>query len=80
MKDYYERVKEFAKEYNETPSNHITDIMASVMMTRDGFLKGGSFVESIVNNDLYGAISKGDMECLQHLKLIVATYRFCHLN
>lgn len=80
MKDYYERVKEFAKEYDETPSNHIIDIMASVMMTRDGFLKGGGFVESIVNNDLYGAINKGDRECLQHLKLIVATCRYCHLN
>jgi len=80
QQDYYERVREFAKEYDETPSIHIIDIMASVMMSRDGYLQGGSFVQSIINNDLYGAINRGDRECLQYLKLIVATKHYCHLK
>lgn len=80
QQDYYERVREFAKEYDETPSIHIIDIMASVMMSRDGYLQGGSFVQSIINNDLFGAINRGDKECIQHLKLIVATKHYCHLK
>ncbi len=80
QQDYYERVREFAKEYDETPSIHIIDIMASVMMTRDKFMMGGSFVQSVVDNDLYGAINRGDKECVQYLKLIVATKHYCYLN
>lgn len=78
--DYYERVREFAKEYGEAPSIHIIDVMASVMMTRDRFMVGGSFVQSVVNNDLYQAINRGDNECLKYLKLIVATNHHCYLN
>lgn len=80
QQDYYQRVREFAKEYGEVPSFHIIDIMASVMMTRDKFMVGGSFVQSIVENDLYGAINRGDNECLKYLKLIVATKHHCYLN
>jgi hypothetical protein len=80
QENYYERVKEFANSYGENPSFHIIDIMASVMMTRDGFISGGSFVQSVVENDLYGAINRGDSECLKNLKLIVATKHHCYLN
>jgi len=78
--DYYERVKKFAGEYNETPSIHIIDVMASVMMTRDKFMMGGSFVQSVINNDLYQTINRADNECLKYLKLIVATKHNCYLN
>ena len=78
--NYYERVREFAKEYDETPSMHIIDIMASVMMTRDKYMMGGSFVQAVVDNDLYGTINRADKECLQNLKLIVATKYNCYLN
>lgn len=80
QQDYYERVREFAKQYDETPSIHIIDVMASVMMTRDNFMMGGSFVQAVVDNDLYGAINRADRECLQNLKLIVATKHNCFLN
>jgi hypothetical protein len=78
--NYYEKVKKFASEYGENPSIHIIDIMASVMMTRDNYMMGGSFVQSVVNNDLYGAINRADKECLANLKLIVATKHNCYLN
>lgn len=77
---YYERAREFAKSYNEEPTPHIIGIMASVMMTRDKFMMGGSFVECVVNNDLYGAINRADSECLKYLRLIVATKHNCYLN
>jgi hypothetical protein len=54
--------------------------MASVMMTRDGVMSGGSFVHSILENDLYGAINRGDSECIKYLKLIVATKHNCFLK
>ncbi len=80
MKKYYQRASEFAKQYQEDPSIHIIDVMASVMMTRDGVMSGGSFVHSILENDLYGAINRGDSECIKYLKLIVATKHNCFLK
>ncbi len=80
IEKYYNLAKEFAKQYREEPSNHIIDVMASVMMTRDGVMSGGSFVHSILENDLFGAINRGDTECIKYLKLIVATKHYCHLK
>lgn len=78
--EYIQRAKEYAQEWELEPSYHIIDVMASVMMTRDKFMIGGSFVQSVVDNDLYGAISRADSECLKNLKLIVATKHNCHLK
>jgi hypothetical protein len=51
------------------------------MMTRDGKgLQGGSFVQSVVDNDLFGAIAKADNECYNHLKVIVAAKQYSYLN
>ena len=71
---------EFALEYGVT-SPHIVNIVASVMMTRDGRgLEGGSFVQAVVANDLFGAIAKADQECYQNLKVIVAANQYAYLN
>lgn len=80
IEKYYDRAREFAKQYQEDPSNHIIDIMTSVMMTRDGVMSGGSFVHSILENDLLGSINRGDSECHKYLKLIVATKHYCFLK
>ena len=67
----YERVaKQHAADWNEVVSQHIIDIIISVMMHRDGIQSGGGFVTSVCNNDLIGAISRADSECIKHLKLI----------
>ena len=79
VNQYNLAAKEFANE-NYVINPHIVNIIASVMMTRDGKgLKGGGFVQSVVDNDLYGAISRADAECYQHLKLIVAANRSAYL-
>jgi len=80
IQTYHETAKKFAQNYGENVSNHIIDIMASVMMTRDNFLQGGSFVQAVIENDLYLAISRGDVECQKNLKLIVAAKHYCFLN
>ena len=80
VKQYQLAAEEFALEY-EVTNPHIINIIASVMMTRDGKgLQGGSFVQSVVDNDLSGAISKADDVCYQNLKVIVAACDYAYLN
>ena len=80
VNQYQIAAKEFALEYDVT-NPHIINIIASVMMTRDGKgLQGGGFVQSVVNNDLFGAISKADSECYNNLKVIVAANQYSYLN
>jgi hypothetical protein len=51
------------------------------MMTRDGKgLQGGSFVQAVIDNDLFGAISRADDVCYNHLKVIVAANQYAYLN
>lgn len=50
---------------------HIYNIAASIMMTRDEYLQGGGFVKSIIENDLGVAASSADHICLRALKLFV---------
>ena len=51
-------------------SSHIIDICSSVMMTRDGVLFGGSFVQAVVDNDLTKALAYADTECRNNLLTI----------
>lgn len=53
-------------------SQHIIDIAASVIMTRDGILPGGNFAQAIVNNDLNQAVGRADDECIKYLRFFVA--------
>lgn len=77
---YLKSAEEFASYYGVS-NPHIIRIISSVMMTRDGSgLTGGGFVQSVVNNDLFGAISKADSECYENLKVIVAANQFAHLK
>jgi hypothetical protein len=47
---------------------HAIDVAASVLMTRDGVLQGGSFVQAIVDNNLREAINRADDTCIKYLK------------
>lgn len=75
----YNAASEFVKRYEEeNVSEHIINIIVSVMKTRDGIGPiGGSFVQSVVNNDLYGALVRADKECLKHIKLIALSKNNC---
>ena len=69
-KKYQVKALQHANAYHETPSKHIINIMTSVMMSRDNVLPGGSFVQSVVKNDLLNAVCRADKECVKNLKLI----------
>ena len=77
---YKDAVVRFLNDYEETASNHIIEIMISIMMTRDNLIQGGSFVQAIVNNDLRKAVTRADKECTAHLKIITLCANDCYVE
>lgn len=78
---YVEAAKEHLHDYGTSDySDHIVDIIVSVMMTRDGIMQGGGFVQAIVNNDLRGAIGRADDDCTKHLRVIALAYPFAFIQ
>ena len=76
--NYRAAVVHFANRYNEEVSEHIIDVMISVMMTRDNVLQGGSFVQAVVANDLKESISRADTDCGKNLRIITLCANFCY--
>jgi hypothetical protein len=76
---YVQTAKDFAKLYN-VESDHVIQIIASVMLHRDNLRPGGGFVESVVNNDLFMAVGKADPTCFANLKVIVASAKMCYVE
>jgi len=64
--------------YGDIP--HLMNLAASVMMTRDNFMIGGSFVQAVVKNDLYDAVSRADSTAIRGLKILVLVNRYCQLQ
>jgi hypothetical protein len=79
---YREKAIQYAEKYGyEKISDHILDIMVSIMATRDKTsYSGGHFVNAIINNDLRGAINRADDECFKYLKLLVMCEYNCYLE
>lgn len=76
---YYSAARNFLKRYKIEASNHIVDIVVSIMRTRDNDgWQGGSFVQSIVNNNLSEAVQRADSDCINHLKTFVLVLRDCY--
>jgi len=77
---YKKSVLTFAEGWKVELSQHQIDTMISVMLHRDGIMMGGSFVEAVANNDLYGAISRADVENFQNLKLVTLCFKNNHIH
>jgi hypothetical protein len=75
-----ERAIQFAKEWNvENVSDHILDIMVSIMCTRDkSSYAGGGFVDAVVANNLYLAMSRADTDCRNNIFLLTMCCANCH--
>jgi hypothetical protein len=78
----YTAAMDFVKRYEqENVSEHIIGIIVSIMRTRDGIgPTGGSFVQSVVKNDLYGALVRADHDCLKHIKLLALAKNNCFVE
>ena len=77
-----ERATKFAIDYGFTNvSEHILDIMVSIMCTRDkSSYPGGGFVQAVVDNNLYLAMSRADIDCRKNLFLLTMCKANCFLN
>jgi hypothetical protein len=77
-----ERAIQFAKEWGyENVSNHILDIMVSIMCTRDkSSYAGGGFVEAVVANNLYLSLSRADSECRNNIFLLAMCNKNCYVE
>lgn len=75
-----ERAIQFANEWRcGDVSNHILDIMVSIMCTRDkSSYAGGGFVEAVVANNLYLAMSRADTDCRNNIFLLTMCNMNCH--
>mgnify|MGYP003332367339 CR=1 FL=1 len=68
---YRNEVKSWLQRNGYNVSNHIVDIIQSVVMTRDKVDHyPGHFAQAVVNNDLREVINRADQECLENLKII----------
>jgi hypothetical protein len=77
---YRERAIQFAKDWDTEVSEHIIDIMVSIMATRDkSSYAGGGFVEAVVANNLFLAMSRADMDCRRNIFLLTMCNMNCHL-
>lgn len=78
---YKERAIKFVNEWGHSDvSNHILDIMVSIMATRDkSSYAGGGFVEAVVANNLYLAMSRADTDCRNNLFILTMCNMNCHL-
>ncbi len=77
---YRERAIEFVKEWGENVSDHIIDIMVSIMATRDKTsYAGGGFVQAVVENNLYLAMSRADSDCRKNIFILTMCNMNCHL-
>ena len=77
---YRERAIQFVKEWNENVSEHIIDIMVSIMCTRDKVsYPGGGFVQAVVDNNLYLALSRADIDCRKNIFILTMCRMNCHL-
>ena len=78
---YRERAIKFVNEWGHGDvSNHILDIMVSIMATRDkSSYAGGGFVEAVVANNLYLAMSRADSDCRNNIFILTMCNMNCHL-
>lgn len=77
---YIDLAIKFSKSYRIEVSDHILDVMASVMMTRDKVRQGGSFSQAVVNNDLFKAVSFADQEVMGNIRIIVLAYQYAYFH
>jgi hypothetical protein len=77
-----ERATQFAIDYGFTNvSEHILDVMVSIMCTRDkSSYAGGGFVQAVVDNNLYLAMSRADVDCRNNIYLLTMCKANCFIG
>lgn len=63
---------------SDEDAEHVIRVGASVLMTRDGVLSGGSFVQAVVDNNLEAAVNSADS--VMKKCLVFMTYLKSHVR
>lgn len=66
----------YRKRPTENDISHVKNIARSIMLHRDGIMKGGGFVTAVCNNNLEGAVSSADSVCIECLQFFVYCKQF----
>jgi hypothetical protein len=71
--DYFFKGFNYPNRTDFTPSeiNHVTDIVASIFMTKYNYRQGGGFVQAVIENNLSQAFSRADSTIVRALRIIV---------
>ena len=78
---YYDCARNFLKRYNINASDHVVDVIVSVMKKRDDKnWMSGSFATAVVENNLERATLGADNDCVNHLKTFVLALRNCYVE
>lgn len=72
-------LKGYSDKYG-VPSEHIINIVVSIMMTRDDVMQGGGFVQAVCSNNLRSALSKADTDCINWILPIAWSYEHAYIN
>ncbi len=56
--------------FSESELEHINHVGASILMTKHGFQQGGSFVQSIVANNLSEAFNRADSTMVRAIRIM----------
>jgi siroheme synthase (precorrin-2 oxidase/ferrochelatase) len=76
---YKKRLIQFLKDSEIEVTEHVFRLGTSIMYHRDDVLKGGSFVKSIVENDLYATVRYADKESRENIVLFVNILYNCYI-
>ena len=69
--EYLEMVNNKCIDYKWELSEHVKEVMMSLLMTRDKVWQGGDFVQAVLSNDLGGATRRADSEMINYLRHMV---------
>ena len=71
---YADAVKNYlVNSWKIIPSFHLCDVIATVLLQKDGEIAhGGHFAQAVLNNDLRETISRADTEIQSHIKYVLA--------
>jgi hypothetical protein len=75
-----DRLDRFEISIGHLEVKHMAELGASIMLTRDGILQGGSLVKAVVDNDLYGAIARADTTVIKGVKYFLQLREYVYFN
>jgi hypothetical protein len=71
---YEQAIQNWITRNNYQVSEHITNVILSVLLTRDKLQIGGDFAKAICNNNLFETFRRADKEVWDNIRTIILAY------